>query len=98
MAERLAVAATAPFGADVLEGLAARREIAFLITRPDRPAGRGQKLRPPAAKVVADRLGIPVLQPEKLDESFLLDADTVVLAAYGVLIPEAQLEQALWLN
>jgi methionyl-tRNA formyltransferase len=98
MAERLAVAASAPFGADVLEGLAARHEVAFLITRPDRPAGRGQKLRPPAAKVVADRLGIPVLQPEKLDDSFALDADIVVLAAYGVLIPEAQLEQALWLN
>jgi methionyl-tRNA formyltransferase len=96
--ERLAVAATAPFGAYVLEGLAARREIAFLVTRPDRPAGRGRKLRPPAAKVVADRLGIPVLQPEKLDASVRLDADIVVLAAYGVLIPEAQLERALWLN
>jgi len=102
VADRLAVAATAPFGAYVLEGLAARREIAFLITRPDRPAGRGRKLRPPAAKLVAGRLGIPVLQPEKLDAApsgdFQLDADTVVLAAYGVLIPEAQLEQALWLN
>jgi methionyl-tRNA formyltransferase len=96
--ERLAVAATAPFGAYVLEGLAARREIAFLVTRPDRPAGRGRKLRSPAAKVVADRLGIPVLQPEKLDASVQLDADIVVLAAYGVLIPEAQLERALWLN
>ena len=42
MPERLAVAATAPFGASVLEGLAARREISFLITRPDRPAGRGR--------------------------------------------------------
>jgi methionyl-tRNA formyltransferase len=98
MAERIAVAATAPFGADILEGLAARREIACLITRPDRPAGRGRKLRPPAAKVVADRLGIPVLQPEKLDASFSPEADIVVLAAYGVLIPEAQLERALWLN
>ena len=98
MTDRLAVAATAPFGALILEGLAARRKIAFLITRPDRPAGRGRKLRPPPAKLVAERLGIPVLQPEKLDASFALDADTVVLAAYGVLIPEAQLEQALWLN
>ena len=98
MPERLAVAATAPFGAGVLEGLAARREISFLITRPDRPAGRGRKVRAPAAKLVAERLGIPVLQPEKLDASFQLDADTVILAAYGVLIPELQLERALWLN
>jgi methionyl-tRNA formyltransferase len=98
MAERLAVAATAPFGASVLEGLAARREISFLITRPDRPAGRGRKLRAPVAKQVAGRLGIPVLQPEKLDASFRIDADIVVLAAYGVLVPEVQLERALWLN
>ena len=98
MPERLAVAATAPFGASVLEGLAARREISFLITRPDRPAGRGRKLRPPAAKLVAERLGIPVLQPEKLDASFQLEAETVILAAYGVLIPELQLAGALWLN
>jgi methionyl-tRNA formyltransferase len=98
MPERLAVAATAPFGASVLEGLAARREISFLITRPDRPAGRGRKVRPPAAKLVAERLGIRVLQPEKLDAAFELDTDTVVLAAYGVLIPDVQLERALWLN
>jgi methionyl-tRNA formyltransferase len=98
MPERLAVAATAPFGASVLEGLAALREISFLITRPDRPAGRGRKVRAPAAKLVAERLGIPVLQPEKLDASFALDADIVVLAAYSVLIPEVQLERALWLN
>jgi methionyl-tRNA formyltransferase len=98
VSKRLAVAATAPFGAYVLEGLATRREIAFLITRPDRPAGRGRKLRAPAAKLAAERLGVPVLQPEKLDEAFQLAADTVVLAAYGVLIPEAQLERALWLN
>jgi methionyl-tRNA formyltransferase len=98
VAERLAVAATAPFGASILEGLATRREISFLITRPDRPAGRGQKLRPPAAKVAAEQLGIPVLQPEELDASVMLDADIVVIAAYGVLVPEVQLERALWLN
>lgn len=96
--ERLAVAATAPFGASVLEGLAGRRDVAFLITRPDRPAGRGRKLRSPAAKQVAERLGIPVLQPEKLDDSLALEADVVILAAYGLLVPEAQLDRALWLN
>ena len=41
---RIGVAATAPFGADVLERLAARHEIAFLLTRPDAPRGRGRKL------------------------------------------------------
>jgi methionyl-tRNA formyltransferase len=95
----LAVAATAPLGADVLERLAANHDIAYLITRPDRPRGRGQKLGAPPAKETADRLGIPVRQPEKLDESFSLeDADTVVVAAYGALIPETLLGRASWLN
>ena len=62
---RIAVAATAPFGADVLERLAAHHEIAALLTRPDAPRGRGRRLAPPPAKVVAERLGVPVLQPER---------------------------------
>ena len=57
---RLAVAATAPLGADVLERLAARHEIAYVLTRPDAPRGRGRKLAPPPAKEAADRLGIRV--------------------------------------
>jgi methionyl-tRNA formyltransferase len=58
---RIAVAATAPFGADVLERLATRHEVAALLTRPDRPAGRGRRVAAPPAKVVAEQLGIPVL-------------------------------------
>jgi methionyl-tRNA formyltransferase len=92
---RIAVAATAPFGADVLERLAAQHEIAFVLTRPDAPAGRGRKLVPPPAKVVAERLAVPVLQPERPE---LDDVDTVVLAAYGLLIPQRLLDRALWLN
>jgi methionyl-tRNA formyltransferase len=57
---RIAVAATAPFGADVLERLAARHEIALLLTRPDRPRGRGRRVAPTPAKVAAERLDIPV--------------------------------------
>ena len=46
---QLVVAATAPFGADVLERLAGRHEVAALLTRPDRPAGRrGRRLAAPA--------------------------------------------------
>ena len=95
---RLAVAATAPFGADVLERLAARHEIAYLLTRPDRPRGRGQKLAPPPAREAAGRLEIPVRQPDRLDGSFELDAETVVVVAYGLLVPEELLDRALWLN
>jgi len=97
-ARRIAVAATAPFGADVLERLAAEHEVVQLLTRPDKPRGRGRRLAPPPAKDVAERLGIPVDQPDRLDESVEIEADTVVVCAYGLLIPNALLERALWLN
>ena len=95
---RIAVAATAPFGADVLERLAGRHEVVALLTRPDRPRGRGRRPGPPPAKAVAERLGIPVLQPERLGDELELPAETVVVAAYGLLIRDALLERALWLN
>jgi methionyl-tRNA formyltransferase len=95
---RIAVAATAPFGADVLEHLAGRHDVAALITRPDRPKGRGRRPGPPPAKETAERLGIPVLQPERLDASLELPAETIVVVAYGALIPSVLLDRALWLN
>jgi methionyl-tRNA formyltransferase len=95
---RLAVAATAPFGADVLERLAARHDIAYLLTRPDRRRGRGRRVAPPAAKEAADRLGIPVRQPESLDAGFEPEVDTLVVVAYGLLVPRDALERARWLN
>ncbi|MDX6467527.1 MAG: methionyl-tRNA formyltransferase [Gaiellaceae bacterium] len=95
---RIAVAATAPFGADILERLAADHDIALLLTRPDKPRGRGRKLAPTAAKETGERLGIPVAQPAKLDESVEIPTDTVVVAAYGLLIPDGLLDRGLWLN
>jgi methionyl-tRNA formyltransferase len=98
MADRIAVAATAPFGADVLERLARRHDVALLLTRPDRPRGRGRKVAPTAAKQVTERLGIPVAQPARLGGDVELPAETVVVAAYGLLVPDELLERALWLN
>jgi methionyl-tRNA formyltransferase len=95
---RLAVAATAPLGADVLERLARKHDVAYLLTRPDRPQGRGRRVASPPAKEAAQRLGIEVRQPERLDAGFDPEVDTVVVAAYGLLIPEPVLERALWLN
>jgi methionyl-tRNA formyltransferase len=95
---RIAVAATAPFGADVLERLAARHEVAALLTRPDAPAGRGRRLASPPAKDVAQRLGIPVLQSERPAAGLDLGAPTVVVCAYGLLIPGELLAERTWLN
>jgi methionyl-tRNA formyltransferase len=94
----VAVAATAPFGADVLERLASRHEIRAVVTRPDAPSGRGRRRSPSPAKAVARRLAIPVLEPERIEPGLELGADTVVAVAYGLIVPEAALEERLWLN
>jgi methionyl-tRNA formyltransferase len=95
---RIAVAATAPFGADVLERLAAGHDVATLLTRPDAPAGRGRRVAPPPAKVVAERLGIPVLQPERPTAGLEFDAPIVVVCGYGLLVPAELLAEREWLN
>jgi methionyl-tRNA formyltransferase len=85
----------------VLERLAARHDVVALLTRPDAPRGRGRKVGPSPAKVVAERLGIPVLQPARLGSDVCVHShhlDAVVVAAYGLLIPDALLARHLWLN
>ena len=67
----------------------------LLLSRPDAPAGRGRAVAPPPAKVVAERLGVPVLQPARPE---IEDVETVIVAAYGLLIPASLLDRALWLN
>jgi methionyl-tRNA formyltransferase len=93
---RLAVAATAPVGADLLERLAAQHEIAYLLTRPDAAQGRGREVAPPPAKEAAERLGIAVHQPARPELPEPVDA--VVVCAYGLYIRSALLEQTLWVN
>jgi methionyl-tRNA formyltransferase len=93
---KIGVAATAPLGADVLERLAARHEIAWLLTRPDAPQGRGRKLGAPPTKLIADELGIPVHQPDL--PALPGEVDRVVVCAYGLYIPPRLLERSLWLN
>lgn len=72
-----------------LHRLAERYGVLLAITQPDRPAGRGLKLTPPPVKVVAQELGIPILQPRTinapsvLDQLQALDLDALVVAAFG---------------
>ena len=93
---KVAFAGTAALAAGVLERLAQAQPIAYLLTRPDAPRGRGRRSGPPPAKVTAERLGIAVHQPERpqLPEP----VDRVVVCAYGLYIPSRLLEQSLWLN
>lgn len=98
MSGPIAVAATAAFGADVLERLASTHDVACVLTRPDARAGRGRKLAPSPAKIAAQRLGIRLLEPERLTPGLDLGAPVVVAVAYGLIVPEEVLEERLWLN
>ncbi|MDO8584758.1 MAG: methionyl-tRNA formyltransferase [bacterium] len=67
---------------------------AAVICNPDRPFGRKKVLTPPPVKVLAQSHGIPVLQPEKLDEGFKLQVsgfkpDFAVVAAYAKILPQS---------
>ena len=71
--------------------------ITAVITNPDEPVGRKQLLTAPPGKVVAEKRGIPALQPVKLDTSFKLKIsslgpDLFVVAAYGKIIPKEILD------
>lgn len=71
---------------------------AAVVSRPDRPAGRGRKLRKPPAAQEALELGLPLLQPEKLSEirDFVKETgpEVMVSASYGGWLPGWFLESA----
>jgi methionyl-tRNA formyltransferase len=96
---RILFAGTPPFAAAALEALAdAGHEIIGVLTQPDRPAGRGMKLSPSAVKQAALARGLPVMQPASLKppeiqaELAALNADVMVVAAYGLILPQAVLD------
>ncbi len=70
-------------------------DVKLVVTQPDRPAGRGKKLTSPPVKVVAEKSGIPVYQPERIKENkelkrelLNIEPDLIVVAAYGKILPE----------
>ena len=96
---KVAFAGTPEFAAAALEAiLAAGFDVPLVLTQPDRPAGRGMQLQPSPVKRVALAAGIPVHQPEKLrtpeQQAPLADvqADVLVVAAYGIILPQAVLD------
>jgi len=93
---RIVYAGTPEFAVPALDALVREgHDLLSVYTQPDRPAGRGRLLAPSAVKVAAQRLGIRVLQPDHLrDAAATLAADrpdVMVVAAYGLLLPESVL-------
>lgn len=102
---RTAFLGTAEFAVAVLRRLAAsshRPEL--VITRPDRPRGRGRRPAPPAAALAARELGIALVQPESVNDDATrgrlaeLGLDAICVCAYGALIKEPLLSDYLMLN
>ncbi len=98
---KLIFAGSPDFASPALEALhRAGHSISAVLTQPDRPAGRGRRLKPPAVKATASRLGLEVFQPEKLTGDALyaeLHArapDLLIVAAYGLLLPQRWLDLA----
>ncbi len=96
---KLIFAGTPEFAACHLRALlSSEHEIVAVYTQPDRPAGRGKKLTPSAVKQVALENDIPVYQPVSLKnedaqkELAALNADAMVVVAYGLLLPKAVLD------
>ena len=96
---RIIFMGTPDFAVPALAALhAAGHEIACVYTQPPRPAGRGKRLRPSPVQAKAEALGLTVRSPKSLrnDEAqagfAALEADVAVVAAYGLILPQAILD------
>lgn len=96
---RLIYMGTADFAVPALEALAqSRHEVMGVYTQPARPAGRGMKPRSSPVARMASSLDLPVKTPVTLKEESVradlcsLDADLAVVAAYGLILPQAVLD------
>lgn len=96
---RIIFAGTPEFAAQHLLGLlASKHTVIAVLTQPDRQAGRGKKVQASPVKNIALKHDIEVLQPDTLKDADIqdkiaqLDADVMVVVAYGLLLPQAVLD------
>lgn len=96
---RIIFAGTPDFAARHLDALlSSKHQVVGVFTQPDRPAGRGNKLTASPVKVLAEHHGLPVYQPKSLrpaeaqEQVAALNADVMVVVAYGLILPQAVLD------
>lgn len=95
---RIVFMGTPDFAVPSLQALIAQSgyEVVGVVTQPDRPAGRGNALKAPPIKQVAEAHGIPVIQPEKLRFAYetlsAWQADLFIVAAFGQILPQKALD------
>lgn len=91
---RAAFMGSPDFAVPSLHAVAKTCDLRAVVCQPDRPAGRGRKLRPPAVKVAAEPMGVPIHQPSKMRDGTLRDAlaqydlDLIVVTAFGRILPK----------
>lgn len=92
---KISFAGTPEFALPALQALLdSEHELCMVYTQPDRPAGRGQKLRPSPVKQLAEKHQLPIRQPQTLnnqtEQQILaeLNADLMVVVAYGLILPK----------
>lgn len=102
---RIVFMGTPDFGAAILASLLGEEslEVAGVFTRPDRKSGRGMKIAAPPVKKVALDHGLSVWQPARLDDEACalleeLKPDLIVVASYGLILPEKVLSIAPCVN
>jgi methionyl-tRNA formyltransferase len=89
---------TPEFALPTLEALLRHHEVIGVVTQPDRPAHRGQRLTPPPVKVRAAAAGLPILQPPRLRDPGWAERlqafrpDVAVVVAFGQILPKAVLD------
>jgi len=89
---------TPAFALPTLDALLVNHEVVAVVTQPDRPAHRGQRLTAPPVKERALAAGLPILQPERLrdpgwpERLAALGADVAVVVAFGQILPKAVLD------
>ncbi len=89
---------TPEFAVPSLQAVARACELAAVVTRPDRPRGRGQRSAPSAVAAAAELLGVPVLKPERVDDDATREqlaacaADLFAVVAFGAILPRTLLE------
>ena len=98
MMTRIVFMGSPEFAVPSLRALKRKYPVVGAVTQPDRPAGRGRTLRPPAIKSAAAELQIPAIQPERLSDPSALQQiqawapDLIVVAAFGQLLRSEVLE------
>ena len=98
LSARIVFMGSPDFALSTLRALAGAYDVVGVVTQPDRASGRGREMKAPPVKVLAQELGIPVMQPEKLKQPEAMEQlrawapDLIVVAAFGQILRKDVLE------